>query len=117
MTLVASFIPVVGTMLVWLPAAGLLWICGHPALAIALLAWCVVVVIGAEQIGKPFVMRAILHSREEIHGGLVFLSLLGGIELFGLIGVVLGPLMVAFFLSMVRIYERDFRPQPVIRES
>ena len=69
-----------------------------------------VVVIGAEQVGKPFVMRAILHSREEVHTGLVFLSLLGGIEMFGLIGVVVGPLVVAFFVSMVRIYERDFRP-------
>ena len=109
LTLVVSFIPVVGTMLVWLPSVGLLWIFGHHAMAIVLLVWCLVVVIGAEQVGKPFVLRAILRSREEIHAGLVFLSLLGGIEIFGLIGVVLGPLVVAFFLSMVRIYERDFR--------
>jgi predicted PurR-regulated permease PerM len=110
LTLVVSFIPVVGTMLVWAPAVGLLWVFGHHVMAIVLLAWCLVVVIGVEQVGKPFVMRAILRSREEVHTGLVFLSLLGGIEMFGLIGVVLGPLMVAFFLSMVRIYERDFRP-------
>ena len=109
-TLVVSFIPVVGTMLVWAPSVGLLWMFGHHAMAIVLFVWCVVVVIGAEQVGKPFVMRAILHSREEVHTGLVFLSLLGGIEMFGLIGVVVGPLVVAFFVSMVRIYERDFRP-------
>ncbi|MCA1662953.1 MAG: AI-2E family transporter, partial [Myxococcales bacterium] len=83
---------------------------GHHAMSIVLFAWCVVVVIGAEQVGKPFVMRAILRSRVEVHTRLVFLSLLGGIEMFGLIGMVLGPLMVAFFVSMVRIYERDFRP-------
>jgi len=110
-TLVVSFVPVVGTMLVWAPSVGLLWMFGHHAMAIVLFVWCVIVVIGAEQVGKPFVMRAILRSREEVHTGLVFLSLLGGIEMFGLIGVVLGPLMVAFFLSMVRIYERDFRPR------
>ena len=109
LTLVASFIPVIGTMLVWLPAVGLLWTFGYHAMAIVLLVWCVVLVLGAEQVGKPFVLRAILRSREEIHPGLVFLSLLGGIEMFGLIGAVLGPLMVAFFLSMVRIYERDFQ--------
>ena len=114
LTLVASFIPVIGTMLVWAPAVGLLWMFGQHAMAIVLLAWCLLIVIGAEQVGKPFVMRAILRSREEIHGGLVFLSLLGGIEMFGLIGVVLGPLMVAFFLSMVRIYERDFREAPYL---
>jgi len=110
LTLIASFIPVIGTMLVWLPAVGLLATFGHHAMAIVLLLWCLVVVIGVEQAGKPFVLRAILHSSEEVHAGLVFLSLLGGIEMFGIVGVVLGPLMVAFFLSMVRIYERDFRP-------
>ena len=110
LTLFVSFIPVVGTMLVWVPAVGLLWIFGHHAAAIVLLVWCLVLVIGAQSIGKPFLMRAILRTNEEIHTGLVFLSLLGGIEMFGLIGLVLGPLMVAFFLSMVRIYERDFRP-------
>jgi predicted PurR-regulated permease PerM len=110
LTLFVSFIPVVGTMLVWVPAAALLWMFGHHAAAIVLLGWCLVFVIGAQSVGKPFLMRAILRTSEEIHTGLVFLSLLGGMEMFGLIGLVLGPLMVAFFLSMVRIYERDFRP-------
>ena len=111
LTLFVSFIPVVGTMLVWAPAVALLWMFGHHGPSVVLLVWCLVFVIGAQSVGKPFLLRAILHTSEEIHTGLVFLSLLGGIEMFGLIGLVLGPLMVAFFLSMVRIYERDFRPQ------
>lgn len=111
LTLLVSFIPVVGTMLVWVPAVGFLWLFDHHAMAIVLLVWCLVFVIGAEHVGKPFLLRAILHTGEEIHTGLVFLSLLGGIEVFGLIGLVLGPLIIAFFLSMIRLYERDFRPQ------
>ena len=44
-----------------------------------------------------------------MHTGIVFLALLGGLEMFGLIGLVLGPLVFAFLLAMLRIYERDFR--------
>jgi predicted PurR-regulated permease PerM len=105
--LLASFIPVVGTMLVWVPSVLLLWLSGHHGGAIVLLAWCLVFLVGAEHLGKPFVLRALLHGRQEMHTGLVFLSLLGGLEMFGLIGIILGPLIVSFFLAMVRLYERD----------
>lgn len=115
LTLVASFIPVVGTLLVWAPAVFLLWTFGHHVAAISLLAWCLVLVTGVEHVGKPLVLRKILHSREPMHTGLVFLSLLGGIEMFGLIGIVLGPLVVAFFLAMVRMYERRIELQPEAR--
>ncbi len=106
LTLLASFVPLVGTPLVWVPAVILLWLFGHHLGAVVLTVWCVVLVIGAEHVAKPFVLRMILHSREPMHTGLVFLSLLGGIQMFGLIGVVLGPLVMALFLSMARMYER-----------
>jgi predicted PurR-regulated permease PerM len=109
-TLLASFIPVVGTLLVWLPAVVFLWLADHHGAAVLLTAWCLVFVVGAEHIGKPLVLRAMLGGQKEMHTGLVFLSLLGGLEMFGLIGLVLGPLVFAFLLAMLRIYERDFRP-------
>lgn len=109
LTLFASFIPVIGTVLVWLPAVALLWLSGHHGASILLVSWCSVFIVGAEHLGKPFVLRAILKGGDEMHTGLVFLALLGGIEMFGLVGLVLGPLVIAFFLAMLRIYERDFR--------
>jgi predicted PurR-regulated permease PerM len=108
-TLLASFIPVVGTLLVWLPAVAFLWLGGHHGAAMVLTGWCLVLVVGAEHIGKPFVLRSMLGGQKEMHTGLVFLSLLGGLEMFHLIGLVLGPLVFAFLLAMLRIYERDFR--------
>jgi predicted PurR-regulated permease PerM len=107
-TLMASFIPVVGTLLVWLPATAFLWLLGHHAGAVVLAVWCLVLVVGAEHIGKPMALRAVLGGQQEMHTGLVFLSLLGGLEMFGLIGLVVGPLVFAFLLAMLRIYERDF---------
>lgn len=116
-TLIASFIPVVGTLLVWVPACGFLWLLGHHAGSILLAVWCLVFVVGAEHLGKPFAMRFVLGGKDEMNTGLVFLSLLGGLEMFGLIGLVLGPLVFAFLLAMLRIYERDFSSAPRIIES
>jgi predicted PurR-regulated permease PerM len=105
LTSLVSFVPGVGTSLIWIPAVVSLWLGGrHPA-AILLALFCLVVVVGAEQVGKPLLMR----GQVQMHTGLIFLSLLGGLAMFGLLGILLGPLIVAFFLAMMRIYERDFR--------
>jgi len=42
----------------------------------------------------------------------VFLALLGGITMFGLLGIIAGPLVIAFLLALLRMYERDFLEQP-----
>ena len=106
LTSLVSFVPGIGTALVWVPASASLWLGGHHAAAVLLAVWCLVVVVGAEQVGKPLLMR----GQVEMHTGLIFLALLGGLAMFGLLGIVLGPLVVAFFLAMMRIYERDFHP-------
>lgn len=105
LTSLVSFVPGVGTSLVWVPAVGSLWFQGHHPAAVMLASFCLIVVVGAEQIGKPLLMR----GQVQMHTGLIFLSLLGGLAMFGLLGILLGPLIVAFFLAMMRIYERDFR--------
>ncbi len=62
-------------------------------------------VVGVEHLAKPFILRAT--SGGEMHTGLMFLALLGGLEVFGLLGVILGPLIVSFFVSLMRMIERD----------
>jgi len=105
LTAIASFVPVVGTAIVWIPAVLLLGATGHMTGAIVLGAWCLVFVIGGEHVGKPLLLR----GQVEMHTGLVFLSLLGGLEVFGLLGIIIGPLIVSFFLALMRMYRRDFQ--------
>jgi predicted PurR-regulated permease PerM len=105
LTAVGSFIPIVGTAIVWVPAVLLLGATGHMTSAVVLGAWCLVFVIGGEHIGKPLLLR----GQVEMHTGLVFLSLLGGLEVFGLLGIIIGPLIVSFFLALMRMYQRDFQ--------
>jgi predicted PurR-regulated permease PerM len=103
LTALASFVPVVGTLVVWIPAALLLAATGHLGAGLGLAAWCVVAVVGAEHVGRPL----LLGGQGEMHTGLVFLGLLGGIEMFGLLGVLAGPLVIAFFLALARMSERE----------
>ena len=112
LTAVASFIPVVGTALVAVPAVAMLALSGRSGAAIALGIWYVVFVVGLEHLAKPFILRAT--SGGEMHTGLMFLALLGGLEVFGLLGVILGPLIVSFFLSLMRMIERDTREPAVM---
>ena len=106
-TALASFVPVVGTLVIWVPAVLLLAFTGHLAAGLGLTAWCLVAVVGAEHVGRPL----LLGGSAEMHTGLVFLALLGGIEMFGLIGVLAGPLVIAFFLALARMSERELAPE------
>jgi predicted PurR-regulated permease PerM len=53
----------------------------------------------------------------ELRGAVVFFALIGGLGAFGTVGLLLGPLVVAAFLALVRIYERDYRSKPVHRSG
>jgi predicted PurR-regulated permease PerM len=107
-TLVASFVPVIGTAIIWVPAAILLALTGHMTAAIFIAIWCGVLLTLADNVVKPLAMR----GKVEMHTGLVFLALLGGITMFGLLGIIAGPLVIAFLLALLRMYERDFLEQP-----
>jgi predicted PurR-regulated permease PerM len=107
-TLIASFVPVIGTALIWIPVAALLVLTGHVTAAIFVGAWCGVLLTAADNVVKPLAMR----GKVEMHTGLVFLALLGGITMFGLLGIIAGPLVIAFLLALLRMYERDFADRP-----
>ncbi len=107
-TLIASFVPVIGTAIIWVPATVLLALTGHLTAAIFVGAWCGVLLTLADNVVKPLAMR----GKVEMHTGLVFLALLGGITMFGLLGIIAGPLVIAFLLALVRMYERDFLEYP-----
>jgi len=106
---VVSLIPAVGTGLTALPLAILLLATGHVGQAIGLLVWWLfIVVILADYVLRPRVME----GRMRLHSLLVLISLFGGLEAFGAVGLALGPLFCALFVALLRIYERDYKPRP-----
>jgi predicted PurR-regulated permease PerM len=98
-TLFASFIPSVGTAIVALPLAGLLFVLGHPWAALFLAIWGIAVVGLVDNVLKPILIK----GGTKLHGALIFFSLIGGIAAVGAIGLVLGPLALTFFVTVVRI--------------
>jgi predicted PurR-regulated permease PerM len=108
LTLFASFIPSVGTSLVSLPLAGVLLLLGHPWSALFLTLWSLVVVGLIDNILRPYLIR----GGSQLHGALVFFSLIGGIGAFGGIGLFLGPLVLTFFLTALRIAKKPVPPAP-----
>lgn len=104
-----ALIPAVGAAIVVLVAAALMFFSGHPWAALFLAIWGTVVVGLVDNIVKPLLARRGMHQ----HAAIVFFALLGGLAAFGTVGLLLGPLIVAFFLALLRIYERDYgRPTP-----
>ena len=95
-----SFIPVVGSALVWVPATISLMIGGHVGAGIFLVIFCAVVVGLVDNVMRPW----LISGRAELGGLLVFISVLGGISVFGLLGVVLGPIIVATTASLLDLY-------------
>lgn len=103
-TFVSGLIPVVGPTLVTIPVCAIWYATGHPIAGGLLAVWSVAVVSGVDNFLKPMLMRRGL----SVHVSLIFLALLGGLASFGPIGLIVGPLALAFFISALRIWQREY---------
>ena len=95
-----SLLPVVGAWPVWIPAAIWLFSTGHAGRAIILVAICGALGATIDNILRP----VLLGGRASLNGLLVFISVLGGIAVFGVLGVVLGPIVVATAVGILDVY-------------
>ena len=104
LTGIASLVPAVGTLLVWLPVAAFLMLTGHVAAGLVSLVYSAVVVV----IVTDYVIRPRRVGREQgVPAILTFVSLFGGVEVFGLIGLVLGPVIVTLAVAILRTYQAE----------
>jgi predicted PurR-regulated permease PerM len=95
-----SIVPVVGSALIWVPAAGWLAFQGSWGKAIVILVICGGVAGIADNLVRPLLLR----NRTRLNDLLLFISILGGIQVFGLLGIVVGPTIVAAALGVLRVY-------------
>jgi len=98
-----SLVPFVGTALVWAPAALFLLVTGQWGWALFMVVWGVVVVGSIDNFLRPVFMQG-----ARMNTVVVFFSLLGGLQVFGLIGLIYGPLIFAIALVLFRLYESAF---------
>ena len=100
-----AFLPIVGIGAVFLPAAIYLFLQGRIGSGIFFIVFYVVLSGGIEYLFKP----KLVGKRVQMHTLLVFLSIIGGLKLFGILGIIYGPLVVTAFLTLTDIYESSYQ--------
>lgn len=106
-TALFSFIPIVGTPLVWLPAALFQISAGQLWPGIGILIYGAVIISNVDN-----VFRFIIQKRmANVHPLVTLLGVLMGIKLIGLPGIIFGPLFISWFLMIVKIYRQEFHPE------
>ena len=93
-------IPVAGSFLVWLPAAIYLMLSDHLTAGILLIVWGALVISTIDNFLRPKLIK----DQTKLHELLVFFSVLGGMSVFGLLGVVMGPVVLAITLGLLETF-------------
>jgi predicted PurR-regulated permease PerM len=102
---VLSIIPAVGAAIVWIPAVIYLLATSHILAGVSLLIWCGIVVGSSDNILRPILVG----KDTKMPDLLVLLSTLGGIGVYGVLGVIIGPIIAALFLTVWELYGETFR--------
>lgn len=103
---VASLVPNIGTGLAFIPAVGYLLLTGHVPQAVGLMVWGALLVGNIDNVLRP----QLVGSRTHLHPLLVLFGVLGGVHLFGFIGIFLGPVVAALLVTLLNIYRTDLKP-------
>ncbi|WP_286033212.1 AI-2E family transporter [Brachyspira pilosicoli] len=103
LTIIASFMPIIGTTIIWIPLGVLFIINGEILRAIIFLvvSWFFIT------IPDNFVRPLLLGNRIELHPLFIFFAILGGVLFFGLSGIILGPLTFILFFEIMRMYNEE----------
>ena len=113
---VFSLLPLLGAWIVWGPVAIALLLSGQVARGLILVG----VVVGLVGTVDNFLRPYLVGGRSRLSGLVIFISLLGGVSVFGALGMVLGPIVVATVFAFVEVYTREpeaATPGPVAKES
>jgi predicted PurR-regulated permease PerM len=101
---VLSIIPSVGSALVWIPAGIILIAHGETAAGVGLLVFCGVVVGSLDNVLRPILVG----KDTKMHELMIFFSTLGGIMMFGITGIFIGPLIASLFVTIWELYGLAF---------
>jgi predicted PurR-regulated permease PerM len=104
LTGVFAFFPLVGTMIIWVPLTVFLYAQGHTGGAIGLGLYSLLVTGNIDYIARISVMK----KMGDVHPLITVLGVIVGLNIFGFVGLVFGPLLISYFLILVKIYVNEF---------
>ena len=114
LTMATALVPFVGAAAVWICVAGWVYLYGEhvvdgkliqgdPKTAIILAIYCTIVVSGIDNVIKPL----ILHGQSKLHPLLALLSILGGVQVLGPVGILVGPMLVSFLQALLNMLRKE----------
>jgi len=99
-----ALVPFIGTAIVWIPACAYLYLVqGEAVSAVVLATYCATVVSMSDNFVKPLVLK----KESNLHPLLALLSVIGGVEALGPIGILVGPMVVAFLQTLLKLLQRE----------
>jgi predicted PurR-regulated permease PerM len=102
-----SIIPIVGAFLVYIPAGVILILGGSYVKGIIVILIGTIVISQIDNVIRPY----FISGRTAMHPLLLFFAIMGGIALFGLLGLILGPIIAALFTTLLKIFELILHPE------
>lgn len=112
-TVLFSILPLVGSGLIWGPAAAVLFMRGSPAAAIGLVVWGLVVVGNVDNVIRPWVAN----RYAQIHPLITLVGAVAGVSYMGIIGLLIGPLALSYFFELLSMYRREYLHPIVVAPS
>lgn len=109
LTGIFSMVPVVGTAIIWVPLTLFLFSTGKTGPAIGLLIFAVVVITNADYAARLTILKRLI----DVHPLITIFGVIIGIGLFGFWGVIFGPLLISYFIILVKIYINEFAGKPI----
>jgi predicted PurR-regulated permease PerM len=104
LTGVFSMVPIVGTAIIWLPLTLYLYAIGHSGAALGLLIFSVVIITNVDYVARLTILKRLM----DVHPLITIFGVIVGIGLFGFWGVIFGPLLISYFIILVKIYINEF---------
>lgn len=108
LTGVASLIPIVGTGLIWLPLTIYLFATGQTGMGIGLGIYSLIITGNVDYVARITLLRKI----GDVHPLITIVGVIVGLSIFGFLGLIFGPLLISYFLVMVKIYRNEFYDTP-----
>jgi len=101
-----ALVPVVGTAIIWVPAALWLALQGHPGYALFIAGWGIIAVGSVDNFLRPI----LISGRVEVPTLAVFIGVMGGLSAFGFVGLFLGPIVLGLLVALFRFTTEALAP-------
>ena len=112
-TFVAGMMPVVGAALAYVPLSLILLADGETGKSLFILLYGIIVVGSVDNIARMWLMKKI----SQTHPLITLFGVIAGLQLFGFIGFVFGPILIELFILLLRIYHKEFAQRPSVKEE